>query len=214
MRPTVSRSFCPCSIRVNFARLVLSQSCSAVLAGWCPSELRIISLMLSFSAATSPCGVDLDRPGQITLGHRRRHVRDRAHLGREVRSQLVHVVRKVFPCPGSARHRRPGRRAFLPRRLRGPPSSPDPRTWPASRSCVDGVRELGDFTFRLDEQLPLQVTVRDRGHDLGNAAHLVGEVARHEIHVVGEILPRARHTLHVRLAAELALAYPPRAPPG
>ena len=50
---TVIRSRWPWSIRVNFARFVLSQSCSVFF--WVVSlRLRIISLMLSFSAATSP----------------------------------------------------------------------------------------------------------------------------------------------------------------
>ena len=39
-----------------------------------------------------------------------------------------------------------------------------------------------------------------------------GEVAGHEVHVVGQVLPRARHSLHLGLAAELALRCPPRAP--
>ena len=52
-RPTVLRSFWPCSIRLNFARLVFSQSCSVFLRV-VSRRLRIISLMVSFSAATSP----------------------------------------------------------------------------------------------------------------------------------------------------------------
>src|ERR1700730_8162093 len=47
------RSRSPWSIRVNLARLVLSQSCSVFF--WVVSlRLRIISLMLSLRAATSP----------------------------------------------------------------------------------------------------------------------------------------------------------------
>ena len=52
-RQTVSRSFCPWSIRENLARLVFSQSCSLFFSV-VSLRLRIISLMLSFSEATSP----------------------------------------------------------------------------------------------------------------------------------------------------------------
>jgi hypothetical protein len=52
-RPTVLRSFWPWSIRLNLARFVLSQSCSVFLRV-VSRRLRIISLMVSFSAATSP----------------------------------------------------------------------------------------------------------------------------------------------------------------
>ena len=49
----MSRSFWPCSMRVNLARLPLSQSCSALICV-VSRRLRIISLMLSFRDATSP----------------------------------------------------------------------------------------------------------------------------------------------------------------
>ncbi len=52
-------------------------------------------------------------------------------------------------------------------------------------------------------ELLLQIAVGDRGHDLGDAAHLVGEVRGHHVDVVGEVLPRSGHALHLRLAAEL-----------
>ena len=49
-----------------------------------------------------------------------------------------------------------------------------------------------------------QVAVGDGGGHLGDVAHLAGQVAGHEVHGVGEVLPRAGHALHVGLAAELA----------
>src|SRR5258706_7423243 len=52
-RPTVSRSFWPWSIRLNFARLVLSQSCSEFFSV-VSFRLRIISLIVSLRAAISP----------------------------------------------------------------------------------------------------------------------------------------------------------------
>ena len=49
----MARSRSPCSMRVNLARLVFSQSCSAFFSV-VSRRLRIISLMLSLSEATSP----------------------------------------------------------------------------------------------------------------------------------------------------------------
>src|SRR5207237_1240318 len=79
-----------------------------------------------------------------------------------------------------------------------------------SESCegvdhaVDGVGQLGDFAFRFDQQLALQVTVSHCGDDFGNAAHLVGEVGGHEIDVVRKVFPSAGNTAHVRLAAQFS----------
>ena len=53
VRPTVVRSRWPCSMLVNFARLVFSQSCS-VLRSVVSRKLSIMVLMLSLSSATSP----------------------------------------------------------------------------------------------------------------------------------------------------------------
>ena len=49
-----------------------------------------------------------------------------------------------------------------------------------------------------------KVAVGDGGGDVGDVAHLGGQVAGHEVHVVGQILPGAGHALHVGLSAELA----------
>ena len=49
-----------------------------------------------------------------------------------------------------------------------------------------------------------QVAVGDRGRDLGDVAHLVGQVAREDVDVVGQVLPGARDALDVGLPAQLA----------
>ena len=50
--------------------------------------------------------LDRDRPRQVALRHRGRHLGDGAHLRRQVGGELVHVVREVAPHPGGARHAR------------------------------------------------------------------------------------------------------------
>ena len=49
-----------------------------------------------------------------------------------------------------------------------------------------------------------QVAVGHGGRDLGDVAHLVGQVRRHRVHGLGEVLPRAGDARHVRLTAEHA----------
>src|SRR5207247_5571340 len=49
-----------------------------------------------------------------------------------------------------------------------------------------------------------QVAVRDRGRHLRDVPYLAGQIARHRVDAVGQVLPRARHALHLGLAAELA----------
>ena len=49
-----------------------------------------------------------------------------------------------------------------------------------------------------------QVAARDGRRHVGDVADLAGEVRGHEVDVVGQILPRAGHAGHLRLAAELA----------
>ena len=119
----------------------------------CSRRLRIISLMLSFSARHFAWRFHRDRSRQIALRHGRRHFGDRAHLGGQVRGELIHVIGKIPPRPAAHRARSPGRRVFLRYPLRGPPSSPDRRTSRACRSCVDRVGKLGDFAFGFDVSL-------------------------------------------------------------
>ena len=66
------------------------------------------------------------------------------------------------------------------------------------------VLQLEDLALDVDRDLAGQVAARDRGRDVGDVAHLAGEVRRHRVDVVGEVLPRAGDAGHFRLAAELA----------
>ncbi len=69
---------------------------------------------------------------------------------------------------------------------------------------VDGVLQLEDLAAGVDRDLARQVAARDGRRDLGDVADLGGQVGRHQVDGVGEVLPRAGHAWHLRLAAELA----------
>src|SRR5205807_9390095 len=49
------------------------------------------------------------------------------------------------------------------------------------------------------------VAVLDGGGDLGDVADLAGQVAGHQVDVVGQVFPDPAHAPHVGLAAKLAL---------
>ena len=70
---------------------------------------------------------------------------------------------------------------------------------------VDRLGQRRDLALGLDGQLLAQVAVGDRGDDLHDAAHLVGQVRRHDVDRVGEVLPGAGHAGHVAWPPELAL---------
>ena len=62
-----------------------------------------------------------------------------------------------------------------------------------------------DLPLDVDGDLLGQVAVGDRRGDLGDVAHLAGQVAGHRVDVVGQVLPGAGDALDLGLAAELAL---------
>src|SRR6185436_2971602 len=69
---------------------------------------------------------------------------------------------------------------------------------------VDGVFELQDFTLDVDGDLFRQIAVSDRNRNVGNIAHLGGEIAGHHVDALGEVLPNTAHVTDLSLAAELA----------
>src|SRR5205823_3808811 len=68
------------------------------------------------------------------------------------------------------------------------PATPGTLAWPPSRPSV-----------------PTSRATRDRGRDFGDVADLGGQIARHRVDAVGEILPGAGDAGHLGLAAQLAV---------
>src|SRR5262249_30055592 len=64
--------------------------------------------------------------------------------------------------------------------------------------------ECGDFALRFHCEVLLQVSIGDGGDDLDDATHLLGQIGGHEIHGVGQVLPCAGSTRHLRLSTKLA----------
>src|SRR4029077_8474265 len=69
---------------------------------------------------------------------------------------------------------------------------------------VERFLQLKDFAAHVDRDLARKVAAGDGGRNLGDVAHLAGQVAGHRVHAVGQVLPGAADARHLRLAAELA----------
>src|SRR5206468_1305133 len=69
---------------------------------------------------------------------------------------------------------------------------------------VDGVFQLENLATHVRGDVLREVAVRYRSRDRGDVADLRRQVVRHEIDVVGEVLPGARDARYVRLPTEPA----------
>src|SRR5207253_2038113 len=127
---------------------------------------------------------------------------DGAHLRRQVGGELVHVVGEVLPRARRARDARLAAELALDAYLARHGRHLIPEGGERVDHPVDGVGQRRDLALRLDRQLPREVALRHRGDHLRDAADLIGQVAGHEVHVVGQVLPGAGDALHAGLARQ------------
>ena len=139
---------------------------------------------------------------KIAVRDRRRDFGDVTHLAGQVAGHRIHRIGQIFPRAGHAFHIRLAAefsfRAHFAR---------DARHFRGERAelidhRVDRVLQLQNLALHIDGDLLREIARRDRGGDLRNVAHLAGQVAGHEIHRIGQILPRAGNAFDARLAAE------------
>ena len=147
----------------------------------------------------------LNRPREVAFGHGRGHFRDGAHLGGEIRRELIDVIGEIFPGAGSAGHVGLAAQFSFHTDFAGHRGHLVGERRERVDHAVDRVGQFGDFAFGFDQQFAFQIAVGDGRHDFRDAAHLVGQVAGHEVHVVGQILPRAGDASSLR-------AWPPSFP--
>ena len=142
---------------------------------------------------------------EVAARDRRRDLGDVAHLRGQVAGHEVDVVGEVLPGAGHARHLRLAAELALGADLARDARHLGGEGVQLVHHRVDGVLELQDLALHVDRDLAREVAARDRRRHLRDVAHLRRQVAGHRVDVVGEVLPRARHARHLRLAAELAL---------
>ena len=161
-------------------------------------------LMVSFSSRISPLHVHRDLLRQVAAGDGGGHFGDVAHLAGQVAGHGVDVIGKVFPRTGDAGHLRLAAELAVGADFARHARDFDGEGVELVHHGVDGVFELENFALHVHRDLARQVAARHgRGH-FGDVAHLAGQVAGHEVDVVGQILPGAGHAGHLRLAAQLA----------
>src|SRR5256884_5666873 len=70
---------------------------------------------------------------------------------------------------------------------------------------VDGLLQLQQFAFDANGDFSREIATRHGRCNLGDVAHLVGQVWRHRVHIVRQIFPGTPHALDLCLATQLAL---------
>ena len=149
--------------------------------------------------------LDRELAVQVAVRHRRHHARHAAHLAGEVGGHRVHVVGQVLPHPADALHLRlAAELAFAADLARHARHFAGERV-ELIHHRVHGVLQLEDLALHVDRDLLRQVAARHGGGHVGDVAHLAGEVGRHRVHVLGEVLPDPADADDLRLAAELAV---------
>ena len=146
--------------------------------------------------------IDRDFARQVAIGHGRRHFGDVTDLRRQVAGHGVHAIRQILPDAAHALHLRlTAQFAF----------GTDLARHAGHFRCegvelidhgVDGVLQLQNFAARIHGDLGGQVALGHGGRDAGDVANLVGQVRRHGVDRIRQILPRAGHALQFRLATQ------------
>src|SRR2546427_3514845 len=152
-----------------------------------------------------PLAFDRDLLREVALGDRGRHLGDVADLAGEVAGHEVDVVRELLPRAGDALDVGLAAELALGADLASDAGHLVGESVELIDHRVDGVLELEDLALDVDSDLLGEVAVGDRGRHLGDVPHLTGEVAGHQVDVVGQVFPYARDASHLGLTAELAL---------
>ena len=141
---------------------------------------------------------------QVAVGDRGDDLDDAAHLARQVVGHRVDVVGQVLPDARDTGHDRLAAELAFGADLARDARDLGGEAVQLVDHRVDGFLELADLALDVDRDLARQVAARDGRRHLGDVAHLTGQVRRHRVDVVGQILPGAADARHDGLAAELA----------
>ena len=148
--------------------------------------------------------VDRDFLGKIAAGDGGCNFGDVSDLAGEVAGHGVDRVGQIFPRTGHAGHLRLAAQFAVGSYFAGHARYFGSEGAQLVHHRVDGVFEFENFAFHVDRDFARQVAASHGRCDFGDVSHLAGQVAGHEVHVVGEIFPCSGHTWHLRLAAKFA----------
>ena len=169
-----------------------------------PLSWSTMVLMVFFSSRISPFTSTVILRRQVAARHGGGHFGDVADLSGQVGRQQVDVVGQVLPGAGGAGHHGLAAEAAV-----GADLARDARHFGGERAKllgrgVERFLQQQQFAAHVHGDLLRQVAAGDGGRHLGDVADLRGQVRRHEVDVVGQVLPGAGDFRHLRLAAELA----------
>src|SRR5207249_975699 len=127
-----------------------------------------------------------------------------AYLAGQVRRHRVDRVGQVLPGAADATHHRLAAELAF-----GADLARDARHFAGEgvelvHHGVDGVLQFENFAAHVDRDLLRQVATRDGGRAPDVVAYLPGQVGRHRVDRVGQVLPGAGDAGHRGLTAELA----------
>src|SRR5205085_1454857 len=146
-----------------------------------------------------------DLAAEVAIGDRRDDARDAAHLVGQVSGHQVHAVGQVLPGSRDPFDLRLAAQVALRTDLTGDARDLRGKRVQLIDHDVDRVFQLADLAADLDGDLLGQIALGDGGCDLRDVAHVGGQIARHVIDVVGQVLPDTNHACDLRLAAEASL---------
>src|SRR5205807_2400988 len=149
-------------------------------------------------------GLDREALAQVAVGDRGHHFHDAAHLVGEVVRHHVDVVGQVLPGTRDSRHDGLATQLALGAHFAGHARHFGGEAVELIDHRIDGLLQLQDLPAHVHRDLARQVAACDGGRHFGDIADLTGQIARHRVDLVGEILPHAADVLHHRLAAQLA----------
>src|SRR5262245_24971486 len=150
--------------------------------------------------------VDSQLAPQITVCDCGYDVGNVPHLTSQVGGHRVHVIGEILPRAGHAAHIGLAAELAFGANLAGHARHFRGERVELVHHRIYGVLQFENFALHVHRDLLRQVALRLRGRHLGDVAHLTGQVGGHQVHVIGEILPRAGHAAHIGLAAELAFS--------
>src|SRR6185312_8039120 len=145
-----------------------------------------------------------DLAGQIATSNSRRDFSNVSHLTREVAGHSIDRVSEILPGTSNARHI-----GLTTQSSFGSDFASDARHLSGKRAQLldHGVEcffKLQNFAANVDRNFFRKIAGGYGGCHFCNVSYLTSEVAGHEVHIVGEILPRSRDARHVCLSTESA----------
>src|SRR5207253_1945888 len=144
---------------------------------------------LQFEDFAADVGGDL--LGEVAVGDGSGDLSDVAHLSGEVAGHRVDVVGEVFPGAGDAGNFGLAAELAVGADLAGHACHFGRKGSVLVDLRVYGFLQLEDFAAHVGGDLLGEVAVGDGDGDVGDVAHLVGEVAGHQIDALGQVLPHA-----------------------